>query len=290
MSRKIDIRLWSLIIPAVASAVGFFCFSVLAYSFTELTTLPAAFRTALVLVGAFALAFGSEVGTLASVVEIYRKGERVCRWDSAALVVSVATTGAAFVLAFAELLGARATWGATVRLYGPIVLGLLAALDSYGGFMELGLYSHNKPAEAAASLQRRREEWKQQIEDRLWRAEQEAVYNARFQEINGASAQNDLAAQLRAANAEIDRLAAQWLHDSARQPEPPAAALAAEPSAPRRKAQKIDWIAIRAVLNGDGENMDVDTAARLLQERGFELPNRSTLWRWVNDTRKIEVN
>jgi DNA invertase Pin-like site-specific DNA recombinase len=29
-----------------------------------------------------------------------------------------------------------------MRLYGPVGLGLLAALDSYGGFLEFGLYLH----------------------------------------------------------------------------------------------------------------------------------------------------
>jgi hypothetical protein len=71
------LRGWSLLIPAAASSIGFFCFAVLAFSFTELSTLPADFRMALVLVGSFSLAFGSEVGTLSSVVEIYRKGERL---------------------------------------------------------------------------------------------------------------------------------------------------------------------------------------------------------------------
>ena len=138
--QAMGIRGWSLLIPAIASSVGFFCFAVLGFSFTELNVLPQQFRTALVLVGAFTLAFGSEVGTLANVVDIFRKGERLGGWDKLTLVVSVCSTMAAFILAFAELLGTNAQWSDTVRLWGPIALGVLAAFDSYGGFLEFGLY------------------------------------------------------------------------------------------------------------------------------------------------------
>lgn len=148
--QAMGIRGWSLLIPAIASSVGFFCFAVLGFSFTELAVLPQKFRTALVLVGAFTLAFGSEVGTLANVVDIFRKGERLGGWDKLTLVVSVCSTMAAFILAFAELLGANASWSDTVRLWGPIALGVLAAFDSYGGFLEFGLYLNTYDQRRAA--------------------------------------------------------------------------------------------------------------------------------------------
>jgi hypothetical protein len=132
-------RGWSLLLPAIVTAIGLASFAVFAVSFTELDTLPQSFRTALVLVGAFSLAIGGEVGTVWSVVEIFRKDTR-CLWDWSALVLSVAATIGAFVLAFAALLGVRSTWAATVRNYGPIVQGVLIALDGYGLFAELGLY------------------------------------------------------------------------------------------------------------------------------------------------------
>lgn len=130
----------SLLVPACASAVGFFAFAVLGFGFTELAVLPEAFRTGLVLTGAFALAFGGEIGTLSNTVEIFRKRGNITAWDWLALVVSVLATLAAFLLAFAALLGVKATWATWAQLYGPVVLGLLAALDSYGGFVEFGLY------------------------------------------------------------------------------------------------------------------------------------------------------
>lgn len=144
------LRGWSLLVPAIASSIGFFAFGVLGFGFTEIGALSAGFREALVLTGAFSLAFGSEVGTLSSITEIYRKGEKLGKWDKFALVISVLSTFSAFILAFASLLGVKATWGQVVQLYGPIVLGMLAALDSYGGFMEFGLYlnSYDKRVKA----------------------------------------------------------------------------------------------------------------------------------------------
>jgi hypothetical protein len=135
-------RTWSLLLPSVASAIGLFAFAVLAYSFTELRTLPAQFRRNLVLTGAFALAFGDEIGTLTTAVEIFRKhGNGQARfWDWAGLGVSVLATLAAFLLAFAALLGASASWSEPVRAWGAIALGVCAALDSYVNFAELGLY------------------------------------------------------------------------------------------------------------------------------------------------------
>lgn len=160
--QMMGLRGWSLLIPAIASSVGFFCFAVLAYSFTELATLPQTFRTALVLGGAFCLAFGSEIGTLSNIVEVYRKGETLKRWDKATLIISIMSTCGAFVLSFAELLGVNASWGSMVKSYGPIVLGLLAGLDGYTGFAEFGLYLN--------TFDRRMKQYQTQFEQ--WKKEQ----------------------------------------------------------------------------------------------------------------------
>jgi len=143
--KPLGFRGLSLLLPSISSAIGFFCFAVLAYSFTEIQDLSAGFRRALVIVGAFTLAFGSEVGTLAQVVEIYRKPARVL-WDWLALVISGAATVTSFVLAFAVLILRDLAWVSLLRDYGAVVLGILAALDSYGGFMEFGLYLNSHDA------------------------------------------------------------------------------------------------------------------------------------------------
>jgi DNA-binding transcriptional regulator YiaG len=135
----------SLLLPSVLSAIGLFAFAVLAYSFTELRSLPSEFRRWLVIVGAFTLAAGSEIGTLFAVVDIYRKGGPRT-WDWIALFFSLCTTVASFVLAFAALLLRDLQWVTVALNYGAVVLGVLAALDSYGGFMEFGLYLNSYDA------------------------------------------------------------------------------------------------------------------------------------------------
>lgn len=135
----------SLLLPSILSAVGLFAFAVLAYSFTELQTLPAEFHRQLVIAGAFTLAAGSEIGTLFAVVDIYRKGGPRT-WDWIALFFSLCTTVASFILAFAALLLRDLPWVTMALNYGAVVLGVLAALDSYGGFMEFGLYLNSYDA------------------------------------------------------------------------------------------------------------------------------------------------
>lgn len=164
--KPLGFRGLSLLLPSIASAVGFFCFAVLAYSFTEIQGLSVGFRRGLVLVGAFTLAFGSEVGTLSNVVEIYRKPRRVI-WDWLALVISGATTVTSFALAFAVLILRDLAWVTMVRDYGAVALGVLAALDSYGGFVEFGLYLNSHDA--------RIDEWERRAVAEAERRERMAV-------------------------------------------------------------------------------------------------------------------
>jgi hypothetical protein len=137
--RALGWRGLSLLIPSLITAVGLCSFAVLAFSFTELQTLPPQFKKALVLSGAFSLALGGEVGTVFSVIEIYRKAHRSAQ-DKWALFISGSATIGAFLLAFAALLGVNAGWSDTVREWGPIAQGILTAMDGYGLFVELGLY------------------------------------------------------------------------------------------------------------------------------------------------------
>lgn len=138
--KMLGVRGWSLLIPSILAAVGFCAFAVLAFSFTELQSLPEAFRRWLVIVGSFALAIGGELGTLSATIEVFRKRKHAEAWDWLALAISALATMAAFVLSFAALLGVNATWSEVVKLYGPIVLGVLAAFDAYAGFAEVGMY------------------------------------------------------------------------------------------------------------------------------------------------------
>ena len=135
-----DWRVYALFVPACFSAVGFFVFAVLGYSFTEFSMIPEWVRFWLVIAGGVCLAGGGEIGTLFSTMEVFRKQKlaQTGTWDWIALGVSLASTLASFVLAFAALLGARAGWSRPVQVWGAIVLGVLAALDAYGLFLEVG--------------------------------------------------------------------------------------------------------------------------------------------------------
>jgi len=150
--RPMGWRGWSLLLPSIVSAIGFTCFASIGFGFVEMDALGAGFRQTVVLLGAFSLAIGGEMGTVAQTVELFRKRDAARAWDWAGLVISVLASLSAFILAFAALLGVRATWGATVQMYGPIVLGCLAALDAYGGFMSTGLY--------LATFDERMNEWR----------------------------------------------------------------------------------------------------------------------------------
>lgn len=135
-----DWRTWSLLIPGIASAIGFFCFAILTYSFAEIEALPATFRSTLVIFGAICVAAGAEIGTPFTVIEIYRKWLRneTNNWDWWALAFSLCATLAEVLIGFAYLLGITARWSAAFLEWGPIVVGLLVALDAYGSLIELG--------------------------------------------------------------------------------------------------------------------------------------------------------
>lgn len=151
-----DWRTWSLLIPGIASAIGFFCFAILTYSFAEIEALPVVARTALVIFGAVCVSFGAEIGTPATVVEVYRKQLKgqANRWDAAALVFSLCATLAEVLIGFAYLLGVSARWSAVFLEWGPIVVGLLAALDAYGSLIELGFLF--------ADYENRMEKWREE--------------------------------------------------------------------------------------------------------------------------------
>ena len=140
--RPFDLRAASLFVPSIASSIGFFCFAVLALSFTEMESLGPELRKWLVIIGAFGLAGGGEIGTLAISVEVHRKERNGTsqKGDRSALAISKWATMAAFVIAFAMLLGTKARWGSLVQEWGVILLGVLAVLDAYSGFREFGYY------------------------------------------------------------------------------------------------------------------------------------------------------
>jgi len=146
----------SLLVPALFSGLGFCAFAILAFSFTEMAVLGQMFKTALVLIGSISLAIGGELGTLSNTVEVFRKNGKANAWDWSALCISVLSTLAGFLLAFSALLGVTSTWAGWMQVYGPIVLGLLCALDSYFNYVETGMY--------LSTFDERMKTWREQFE------------------------------------------------------------------------------------------------------------------------------
>ena len=158
-----DWRTYSMLIPILSSALGACLFLALGFSFTEIATIPQRIRTGLVIVASFTVAFGSTFGSVGSGIEIFRKVHtgQVQGWDWVSLGISTATTIAGFGMGFAALLGATAQWSQVAVIYGSLVVGTLAALDSSGDMIELGgLFG---------SYEDRYEQWLAEREQ--WRAE-----------------------------------------------------------------------------------------------------------------------
>ncbi len=135
-----DWRTYSMLVPILSAALGSMIFMALGFSFTEMDSIGAGVQTRLVVLAAFTVAFGSTFGSVGSGIEVFSKvhKKQVQVWDWVALVVSGLTTVAGFGMGFAALLGATAEWSAVAQVYGSLVVGTLAALDSTCDMVELG--------------------------------------------------------------------------------------------------------------------------------------------------------
>ena len=156
-----DWRTYSMLLPIVSSAIGAALFMALGFAFAEIEAIPSHWRTPQVLAAAYTVAFGAAFGTIGSGIEIFRKvytGQaRV--WDWVSLSISGLTTVGGFVMGFAALMGATSEWSRLTLVYGCIVVGTLAALDSLGDMIELGgLFG---------SFEQRYEQWEREYAE--WR-------------------------------------------------------------------------------------------------------------------------
>lgn len=158
-----DWRTYSMLVPVISSAIGAALFMALGFAFAEIEGIPAHWRTPQVLAAAYTVAFGAAFGTIGSGIEIFRKvytGQAKV-WDWVSLSISGLTTVGGFVMGFAALMGATSEWSRLTLVYGCIVVGTLAALDSLGDMIELGgLFG---------SFEQRYEQWQQERAD--WNSE-----------------------------------------------------------------------------------------------------------------------
>lgn len=85
-------RMVGFVLVNLATAIGLCSFAILGFAFVQVENMSDTLRWGLVLAGSVSLALGSEVGTLVTVVEIFRKLRRSERPMLARLLVSILTT------------------------------------------------------------------------------------------------------------------------------------------------------------------------------------------------------
>jgi len=152
-----DWRWWSLWIPPICSAFGFFLFGVFGYGFSQIETLPPNLISAMVITGAVLLSFGAEVGTISSIFEILRRhynGEGTNLIDWVGLLLSMCTSIATIILSWAWLQKVDTDWSEWMKMYGPLCLGALAIGDFTVSSIEAGTY--------LGTYVRRRQDWEKQ--------------------------------------------------------------------------------------------------------------------------------
>lgn len=156
---------WVLVTFPVISAAGFAVFSFFGFGYTALWFVPEVVKAVLVLLGAIALGFGGEFGSIFAGIEVARKygNGTVTTGDKVGIVVSALATIAINVTALAWLSKLETLWGADVQLYGPLAFVVLAVIDATFAGAEAGLY--------LAQYEKRYQVWERKFEK--WQGKQE---------------------------------------------------------------------------------------------------------------------
>jgi len=157
--KRFGVMAWALLLPCIIQTFGLTCLGVVAFSLTEMATLAAEYRTWLVMAGAFTVAIGSDIGSLPSAVEVFRKRRRgTAEWpDWLALIFSGLASLAETVIALSFLGG----FDLVQNIFRVAVLGILTVLDTYFTISELGDWI----ASYEIRLEVWREEYKQAVKD-----------------------------------------------------------------------------------------------------------------------------
>jgi hypothetical protein len=125
-------------------------FGMFAVGFTELRNMPDSARFVIVLVGAIAIPAGGELGTVSSVIEIFRKhyhNRGTTRLDWIGLCVSMVSSMVGLVLSWAYLLETDLVWTDEVKIWGPLVYGMFCVADFVFSLLEMGAYIGEKERE-----------------------------------------------------------------------------------------------------------------------------------------------
>lgn len=153
--KRFGVMTFSLLLPSVIQTIGLCCFGVVAFSLTEMASLPQNYRTSLVVAGSFAAAIGSDIGTLPSALEVFRKRRTgKAEWpDWATLIFSALASLAETVIALSFLGG----FDVVENAWRVALLGGLTVLDAYFTISELGDWF--------GSYELRMEEWKEEYRE-----------------------------------------------------------------------------------------------------------------------------
>lgn len=135
-----DWRMFSMLVPILVSALGFFVTGIFAFSFSDIAVIPPATQSWMVIIGSALIIFGAELNTPFTTVEVFRKilrGEANA-WDTSALVASLVGTMINLLVTFASRLSLAPLWRDVVLKWGPLLSGAAVACDYYGAMVELG--------------------------------------------------------------------------------------------------------------------------------------------------------
>lgn len=135
-----DWRMWSMLVPILVSAVGFFVTGVFAFAFSDINVIPAYAQSIAVILGSALIIFGAELNTPFSVIEVFRKAFKgqATPWDWTALIASLVGTLINLLVTFASRLSLATIWKVFVLAWGPLLSGVAVACDYYGALVELG--------------------------------------------------------------------------------------------------------------------------------------------------------
>lgn len=158
-----DWRMFSMLVPAIVSAVGFFITGIFAFAFSDIAVIAPGVQSWMVIIGSALIVFGAELNTPFTTIEVFRKILRKEHndWDISALIVSLVGTMINLLVTFATRINLPNTWQAFVLNWGPLLSGTAVTCDYYGAMVELGFLF--------GSFEMRMEKWLE--ERREWQAE-----------------------------------------------------------------------------------------------------------------------
>jgi hypothetical protein len=156
--RQHSLLTYSLIIPIVASVLGFFIVGIFAFAFDSINVLSEPIRDWITVFGSALVILGAEANTPGTFVAVFKrlyKNENVNFFDWSAITLSGIGTLANMLIVIAILIDASSTeriqWVSSVLVWMPLVAGFAVSCDYYGSLIELGFH--------IGSFEKRYEQW-----------------------------------------------------------------------------------------------------------------------------------